>query len=119
LAGVKAQLAEIGDRLSASSRAVEEARSVAATASDDLVLARMRRDELENRRKHLEAEISAIREIYARHNFEAAVEAPLQAEALLVQEQQILVQLERALLILESSGAMDRVRILETRIASH
>jgi len=30
----------------------------------------------------------------------------------------MLVQLERALLILESSGAMDRVRILESRIAT-
>ena len=118
LAAVKAQLAEIGDRLSASSRAVEEARMVASRASDDLALARMRRDELESRRKHLEAEISAIREIYVRHNFEATVEVPLQAETLLVQEQQMLVQLERALLILESSGAMDRVRLLETRIAN-
>ncbi len=118
LAAVKAQLAEIGDRLSASSRAVEEARLVASRASDDLALARMRRDELESRRKHLEAEISATREIYVRHNFEATVEAPLQAETLLVQEQQMLVQLERALLILESSGAMDRVRLLETRIAN-
>lgn len=118
LAGVKARLAEIGDRLSMSSRAVEEARAVASRASDDLELARMRCDELEGRRKHLEAEISAIRGIYVRHNFGAAAEVPLEAETLLIQEQQILVQLERALLILEASGAMDRVRILETRIAS-
>jgi DNA repair exonuclease SbcCD ATPase subunit len=73
---------------------------------------------LEGRRKHLEAETAAIREIYLRHNFDAAAEVPLQAETLLIQEQQEVVQLERALLILESSGAMDRVRILETRIAS-
>jgi hypothetical protein len=118
LFSVRARLAELGERLIASSRAVEEARSIASTASDNLILARMRRDELESRRKHLEAEIAAIREIYVRHNFNAAAETPLETETLLIQEQQTLVQLERALLILESSGAMDRVRILETRIAS-
>jgi DNA repair exonuclease SbcCD ATPase subunit len=117
LAGVRTQLAEIGEQLSASSRTVEEARSAASRASDDLVLARTRRDELEGRQAHLEAEISAIREIYLRHHFDAAAEVPLQAETVLVQEQQVLIQLERALLILESSGAMDRVRLLETRIA--
>jgi DNA repair exonuclease SbcCD ATPase subunit len=118
LSTVRARLAEFGERLGVSSRAVEEARSVASRVSDDLTLARMRRDELEGRRKHLEAETAAIREIYLRHNFDAAAEVPLQAETLLIQEQQAVVQLERALLILESSGAMDRVRILETRIAS-
>jgi hypothetical protein len=85
---------------------------------DNLALARTRRDELENRRKHLEAEFAGINDIYSRHNFDAAVEDPLQAETLLIQEQQTVVQLERALLVLESSGAMDRVRSLETRIAS-
>jgi chromosome segregation protein len=118
LASVRARLAEFGDRLRASSQAVEEARSATSRASDDLTLARMRRDDLESRRKHLEVEIAAIREIYARQNFGAAAEVPLQAQTLLIEEQQTLVQLERALLILESSGAMDRVRILETRIAS-
>ena len=118
LAGVRAQLAEIGDRLRASSRAVEEARSVASKADHDLILARQRREELEDRQKQLEAEKSAIQAIYVRHDFNASVELPLEAERLLVQEQQRLVQLERALLILESSGAMDRIRILEARIAT-
>jgi DNA repair exonuclease SbcCD ATPase subunit len=118
LSSVRGRLAEFGERLRASSRAVEEARSVASRASDDLTLARIRRDELESRRKHSEGEMAAIRQIYVRHNFDAAAEAPLQAEKLLIQEQQTVVQLERALLILESSGAMDRVRTLETRIGS-
>jgi chromosome segregation protein len=118
LAGVRAQLAEIGDRLRASSRAVEEARSVASKADHDLILARQRHEELGNRQKQLEAEKSAIQAIYVRHDFNASVELPSEAERLLVQEQQRLVQLERALLILESSGAVDRIRILEARIAT-
>jgi chromosome segregation protein len=118
LAGVRTQLAAMGDRLRASSRAVEEARSVALKADDDLLLARQRREELENRQKQLEAENSAIQAIYVRHDFNVPAELPLEAERTLVQEQQMLVQLERALLILESSGAMDRVRILESRIAT-
>ena len=108
----------MGDRLRASSRAVEEARSVALKADGDLLLARQRHEELENRQKQLEAENSAIKAIYIRHNFNVPAEGPLEAERMLVQEQQMLVQLERALLILESSGAMDRVRILESRIAT-
>jgi hypothetical protein len=118
LSGIRARLAEFGERVRASSGAVEEARSVVSQARDNLTLARTRRDELENRRKHLEAELAGINEIYSRHNFDAAVEDPVQAETLLIQEQQTVVQLERALLVLESSGAMDRVRSLETRIVS-
>jgi hypothetical protein len=99
-------------------RAVEEARSVASKAQHDLIVARQRREELENRQKQLEAEKSAIQAIYVRHDFNTSVELPLEAERLLVQERQRLVQLERAVLILASSGAMDRVRILEARIAA-
>jgi DNA repair exonuclease SbcCD ATPase subunit len=118
LSNIRARLAEFGERVRASSRAVEEARSVVSQARDNLTLARTRRDELENRRTHLETEAAGINEIYSHHNFDAAVEDPVQAETLLIQEQQTVVQLERALLVLESSGAMDRVRSLETRIAS-
>jgi chromosome segregation protein len=118
LSGIRARLAEFGERVTASSRAVEEAQSVVSQARNNLTLARTRRDELQNRRKNLEAELRRITEIYSRHNFDAAAEDPVRAETLLIQEQQMVVQLERALLVLESSGAMDRVRSLETRIAS-
>src|SRR5271166_4344877 len=48
-------------------------------------------------------------EIYLRHDFEGPVEEPERAAAMLLEEQQKLVQLERALLILEGSSAINRV----------
>ena len=46
------------------------------------------------------------------------VEEPEKAAAMLLEEQQQLVQLERALLILEGSSVIDRVTTLEGRIAA-
>ena len=72
-------------------------------------MAERKRDELEERQKFLQDETSAIREIYLRHDFEGPVEEPERAAAMLLEEQQKLVQLERALLILEGSSAINRV----------
>ncbi len=117
VAAARARLAEIGDRLRASAQAVAEARSAASAASDELVLAQRRQEAFANRKSRLEAEIAAIGEIYGAFGFSTRVEDPQQAEILLLQERQVIVRLERALLILESSGAVDRVRSLENRIA--
>jgi chromosome segregation protein len=118
IAATRAWLAEIGERLKASARAVAEARSAASVAVNDLTLAQRRQQELASRKDRLEAELAAVREIYAALGFAARVEEPEQAQNLLLQERQVLVRLERALLILESSGAVDRMRSLEARVAS-
>jgi DNA repair exonuclease SbcCD ATPase subunit len=118
IAAARARLAEMGERLRASAQSVAAARSAASAASDKLTLAQRHQEALANRKNSLDAEIAAIDEIYGALGFAAPAADPQQAETLLLQERQALVQLERALLILESSGAVDRVRSLESRIAS-
>jgi chromosome segregation protein len=118
VAATRTRLAARGERLAASARAVADARSAASAESEALTVAERKRDELEKRQKFLQDETSAIREIYLRHDFEGPVEEPERAAAMLLEEQQKLVQLERALLILEGSSAIDRVTTLEGRIAA-
>jgi DNA repair exonuclease SbcCD ATPase subunit len=117
IAATRARLAEIGERLRASAQAVAEARSAASTAGDDLIRAQQRQEELISRKNHLDTALALVAETYAAASLSARAEDPEQAESLLLQERQVLVRLERALLILESSGAVDRVRSLEGRVA--
>jgi chromosome segregation protein len=118
IAATRARLAEIGERLRASAQAVAEARSAASTAGDELIRAQQLQEELTHRKNRLDAVLASVAETYAAAGLLARAEDPGQAESLLLQERQVLVRLERALLILESSGAVDRVRSLEGRVAS-
>jgi chromosome segregation protein len=118
IAATRARLATIGERLKASAQVVVEARSAASAAADDLTIREQRLQELVSRKDRLEAELAAVAEIYDALGLTAPAEAPEQAENLLLRERQVLVRLERALLILESSSAVDRMRSLEARVAS-
>jgi len=114
----KARLAAHGERLAASAAAVAQARSAASDAANALNVAEQGCAELERRRQALERHIASVREIYSRHNFDAPVDDPTRTRELLLQEQETLVKLERALFILEASSAVDRVTTLESRIAT-
>lgn len=117
IAATRTRLAEVGERLRASARAVAEARSAASTAGDDLIRAQQQLGELTGRKDRLDAVLASVGETYGAHGLTAPPEDLELAENLLLQERQVLIRLERALLILESSGAVDRMRSLEGRVA--
>jgi DNA repair exonuclease SbcCD ATPase subunit len=114
----KERLAARGEKLAAASATLAEARATATTAEKDLSLKQIRSAEFRKRREELDHKLTNVREVYERFGFAAPPDDPDGAERLLFIEQENLVRLERALVILEASNAIDRVKSLEGRIAS-
>ncbi len=110
------QLKERGKALEATAAAVERARSVAARAANAVEAAGKMVASLEGRRAALDAQLEDVSAIYVRLNFEAPAEDPSRTRELLLREQERVASLERALFILESSTAADRVASLEGRV---
>lgn len=114
----KAKLAASGERLAAVAAALTEARTAAAEADRTLSIAQLLYAEFTKRREDLEHKLAAVRETYALYEFKGPPDDPQKAEELLFAEQENLVRLERALLVLEASNAIDTVKGLEVRIAA-
>lgn len=110
------RLKERGERLAAAATAVEEAQSAVAAASKALDFAHSEVAALVGRRASLDKELRTVAETYARCNFDAPADDPKRAQQLIFMEQEHLAKLERALFILESSTAADRVTSLEARL---
>jgi chromosome segregation protein len=113
----RARLATRGERIRTTAAAVAKARSEVASADQALAAASKRYTDLEGRRLALERSLATIREVYSRLGFKHPPASAKAAEELLFREQAGLVRLERAVAILETSNAMDRVKSLETRVA--
>jgi chromosome segregation protein len=118
LAAIAAQLSVRGQKLSVAAAALETTRAEAISAGRLLIQAQARRDELTRRSTELEKSRASIRDIYSRNRFDAPINEPSVAAKMLLEEQQELLQMERALSILEGSSAVDHVKVLETRIAT-
>jgi DNA repair exonuclease SbcCD ATPase subunit len=116
IAAARARLAVRGERLAATAAAVAKARSEVAVAEFAFAEANKRYTELEERRLALERSLATIREDYSRLGFKDPPSTAQAAEELLFREQAGLVRLERALAMLEASNAIDRVKVLETRV---
>lgn len=114
----KERLAARGEKLAAASAALAEARSAAAAAEKALSIRQSRHAEFDKRREELDRKLASVREVYERFRFTAKPDDPDGAERLVFTEQENLVRLERALVILEASHAIDRVKSLEGRIGS-
>jgi DNA repair exonuclease SbcCD ATPase subunit len=114
----RARLATRGEKLAATTRGVAdtkralEAAHLAETAAEGLL------NQLAERRAEFERRRARIVETYGRLQFSASPDDPISAERALFAEQDNLVKLERALAVLETSTAIDRVKILESRIAA-
>ena len=110
------QLKERGKALATTAAAVEHTRLVATTAAAALAAASERVVTLEGRQASQDAQLKDISALYGRLKFEAPADDPARAWQLLLRERERVTSLEKALLILESSTAADRVETLEGRV---
>jgi DNA repair exonuclease SbcCD ATPase subunit len=105
-------------RLSDASAALKRAQTAAREAEQTLAAAQVRYATFERRRVGLQQKLNEVQRIYARHGFEVPADDPKRAQALILAEQERVIQLERALAVLEASGAVDLVKTLESRVAA-
>lgn len=118
ISSARTQLASRGERLTAATRSVAESQRAADVAAAAVSDVEARLKQLEDRRSALARTRLGIRETYSRLRFLASPDDPQAAEKALFAEQENLVRLERALSVLETSSAVDRVKTLEGRIAA-
>ncbi|OGP59826.1 MAG: hypothetical protein A2162_01560 [Deltaproteobacteria bacterium RBG_13_52_11b] len=112
----KERLKGRGERLASAAAEVERARAAVAAASKALESAATQIAALEGLRASVEKQLGTVAETYARLKFNASANDPARAQQLIFKEQEQLTTLERALFILESSAAADRVTSLEARV---
>ncbi len=118
LSAAKLRLAGRGSRLAEARGAVVQAQAEVTSAEEGLTAVQKRIDDLSNRSTLLEQSLARVQEVYSRLSFAAAPNNPKLAQTMLFAEQERLVRLERALAILDSSNAVERVASLESRIAA-
>ncbi|HVL69396.1 MAG TPA: AAA family ATPase [Vicinamibacterales bacterium] len=112
------RLKERGERLASAAAALQEAQSAVAAASKALELADSQIATLEGRRAFVEQQLQSVAQTYMRHNFDAPADDPVSAQQLIFREQENIASVERALFILESSTAADRLTSLEARVVA-
>jgi chromosome segregation protein len=117
IAKTRERLAARGVRLAEVAKAVGDARSRLREAERALAEATARNSDLSRRAEVLQTKLKSIRETYARFGFNAREDDPVGAQQLIFTQRENLVQLERALSILEASSAVDRVSGLEAKVA--
>jgi chromosome segregation protein len=117
LTAARTSLAARGSKLAAARQAVQEAQSAVDAAEKEVVALRELSAAISARKQALDRNIAGARAVYDRHNFKAPLDDPESAQTLLFAEQENLVSLERAMAILDSSNAIERMTALESRIA--
>jgi DNA repair exonuclease SbcCD ATPase subunit len=118
IAKTKERLAVRGVKLAETTAAVNAARSRARDADRASADAEMRYAALIRRAEILQVKLKAVQQTYLRFSFPARESDPAGAQQLIFAEREKLVQLERALLVLEASNAVDRVSALESKVTS-
>jgi DNA repair exonuclease SbcCD ATPase subunit len=111
-------LASRGEKLTAAARSLAEAQRSADSAGSVVSASRAHLKQLEDRKSALERKLADVRENYTRYGFSGSPDDPLAVEKALFAEQETLVLLERALSVVETSSAVDRVKAFESRIAT-
>ena len=117
-AKAKERLAVRGVKLAEAAAAVAQAQSMVREAERVLADAESRYAALEKRREALQQKLGSIGETYTRFGFDASANDPKRAQTSLFMQRENLIQLERALSVLEASNAIDRVKALEGRISA-
>jgi DNA repair exonuclease SbcCD ATPase subunit len=105
-------------RLSDTADALTKAQTVARNAEQSLAAAQVSYATFERRRASLQQKLSEVQRAYGRHGLEIPADDPNRAQALISAKQERVIQLERALAVLEASSAVDRVRTLESRVTA-
>jgi len=111
-------LADRGVKLAQAAEALTKARASVNEADRSLITAQSWAAGFQIRREASDRRLKEITDTYARHRFDAPVNDPKLAQTKLFTEREQLVQLERALSMLEASNAIDRVKTLENRTAA-
>ena len=118
LAKARERLAGRAARLQAIIAAVESAKSNVSVASQAVAATSARCDELVRQRTALDSQLSSIRQTYAENGFDVAVDQPGTVQRQILDGQEQLAGVERALFVLEASSSIDRVGTLEARVAA-
>ena len=118
LSATRARLALTGQKMATAAATLAEARTALRIAEQKATSAGRRLAELQSRELALQQKLSSVREVYLRHQFAGVPEDPVGAEKQLFAEQESLIRIERAISVLESSNAVDRLKTLESRAAS-
>jgi len=111
-------LADRGVKLAQAAETLTKARATVSEAERSLMIAEGRVSAIQIRRAVLDQKLKEITDTYARYRFDAPINDPKLAQTKLFTEREQLVQLERALSMLEASNAIDRVKTLESRTAA-
>ena len=118
IARTKERLAARGVRLAEVAKSVNDARSRIRDIERTLADAHTRYSTLSRRAEILQPKLKAIRDTYVKYGFDAREDAPADAQQLIFTERENLVQMERALSVLEASNAVDRISALEAKVAA-
>lgn len=118
LEAAQVRLSDRGTRLQSLSEALAKATAQQADAQQRLNTVQSQLQAALDRRTNAENELSSTQGTYVLNNFDGLADDPDGAQALILKEQEGLARLERALLILEASGAVERVQSIETRTAT-
>lgn len=118
IAKARAKLADRGDRLAQVAAAVTNAQAIANETARKLADVNRRHADLLTRRGGFQQKLDAISKAYLRFGLKSPTDDPRNAQQEIFVERENLVKLERALSVLESSNAVDRVKDLESKIAT-
>jgi chromosome segregation protein len=118
LARAQARLATRGERMVAAAQAVTDARAGCDHIDAIVRQNQFRLREIEEKQRAVDQVQATIQQIYSRHSFAGSPTNPSAARALLLEEQERLARLERALFILDASSAIDRLNALESRLTT-
>ena len=116
VASARARLSTRGDRAAQVTAHLELMRANAVLMAAALAEAEAKLLEFNARQKQLSDELSLVATLFERAGLQASPSDPAAARLQVLKRQEETAQLERALFILEASGAHDRVTALETRI---
>jgi chromosome segregation protein len=119
VASLRRSLSDRVARLSNLAEALRAAATGVKEAEDTLASARAQYEAVERRRSATQERLLEVQRIFSQQGLDIAIDQPQRVLEILNSEHApILVRLERALAVLESSSAVDRVRTLEGRLSS-
>ncbi len=116
LSATRKKLSERGARIAAAMDRLQKAQVAFAQAERNRAVAEARLATLELRQKGVKQVIEEAAVLFAQHGFSAFPDSAQSARQLVLPKQEQIAQLERALYILEASGAHDRVTTLQGRL---
>ncbi len=118
ITAAKASLAARGSNLAAARLAVQEAQTAVEAAELEIVTLQERDAAISARKQALDQSVARAKAVYDKHKFGAALDDPESAQSLLFSEQDNLARVERAMAILDSSNAIERMTAIESRIGA-